>query len=421
MIISVTVFKREITEGNKNTLKGNCRENIIIFSCRQIRGISMKSFEIKTKIHFGDNALERLAQMPYNRVLVITDPFIAKGPMIKMITDPLERAGKTYEVFHDVVPDAPIDKIIIGVKKMLEYMPEAIVAVGGGSAIDSSKAIREFALNINHYADVAMIAIPTTSGTGSEVTSFAVVNDTVAKIKHPLVSPTLTAEEAILDAELVKSVPPAITADTGMDVLTHAIEAYVSTNHNEFSTALAEKSIEIAGVFLLRAYLNGDDTHARQKMHVASCLAGLAFNSASLGLTHGMAHQLGANFHIPHGRANAMLLPHIIEYNADIHKDSRSKSEYHPSVKRYSTIAHVLGLSSYNKVMSVRSLIQWIQFMNQDMNIPARISEIGTISVNEYMSKVEIMAEAALADACTATNPRTPDKEAIMQIYRNLW
>ena len=381
----------------------------------------MKSFEIKTKIHFGDNALERLAQMPYNRVLVITDPFIAKGPMIKMITDPLDRAGKTYEVFHDVVPDAPIDKIIIGVKKLLEYRPEGIVAVGGGSAIDSSKAIREFALGIDHYADVAMIAIPTTSGTGSEVTSFAVVNDTVAKIKHPLVSPSLTAEEAILDAELVKSVPPSITADTGMDVLTHAIEAYVSTNHNEFSTALAEKSIEIVGVFLLRAYLNGEDTHARQKMHVASCLAGLAFNSASLGLTHGMAHQLGANFHIPHGRANAMLLPHIIEYNADIHKDSKSKSEYLPSVKRYSTIAHILGLSSFNKVMSVRSLIQWIQFMNQDMKIPARISDIGTISVNDYMSKVEIMAEAALADACTATNPRTPDKEAIMQIYRNLW
>lgn len=381
----------------------------------------MKSFEIKTKIHFGDHALERLAQMPYNRILVITDPFIAKGNLINLITDPLTRSGKAFEIFHDVVPDAPIEKIIIGVKKMLEYQPDAIVAVGGGSAIDSSKSIREFALNINRYADVALIAVPTTSGTGSEVTSFAVVNDTTARVKHPLVSPSLTAEEAILDADLVRSVPPSITADTGMDVLTHAIEAYVSTDHNEFSTALAEKSIEIVGVFLLRAYLNGDDTHARQKMHVASCLAGLAFNSASLGLTHGMAHQLGAHFHIPHGRANAMLLPHIIEYNADIHKDSRSQSEYHPSVKRYCTIAHILGLSSFNKVMSVRSLIQWIQFMNQDMKIPARISEIGNITVNEYMSKVEIMAEAALADACTATNPRVPDKEAIMQIYRNLW
>ena len=359
--------------------------------------------------------------MPYKKALIITDPFIANGPLIDLITAPLKEANKEYEIFHDVVADAPVDKIAVGVQKMLEYKPDVIVTVGGGSAIDSAKAIRKFALDMNKYSDVAMVAIPTTSGTGSEVTSFAVVNDTAAQVKHPLVSPELIADEAILDAELVKSVPPAITADTGMDVLTHAIEAYVSTNHNEFSTALAEKSIEIIGVFLLRAYLNGDDTHARQKMHVASCLAGMAFNSASLGLTHGMAHQLGANFHIPHGRANAMLLPHIIEYNADIHKDSHSQTEYHPSVKRYCTIAHILGLSSYNKIMSVRSLIQWIQFMNQDMNIPARISEIGNISVNDYMSKVEAMAEAALADACTATNPRVPDKETIMQIYRNLW
>lgn len=381
----------------------------------------MKSFDLKTKIYFGDNALERLAQMPYKRALVITDPFIANGSMIHLITNPLKQSGKAYEIFHDVVPDAPVDKIIVGVKKMLEYRPDVIVAVGGGSAIDSSKAIREFALDIERYAEVALIAIPTTSGTGSEVTSFAVVNDTEAKVKHPLVSPSLTAEEAILDAELVKSVPPSITADTGMDVLTHAIEAYVSTNHNEFSAALAEKSIEIIGVFLLRAFFNGNDTHARQKMHVASCLAGIAFNSASLGLTHGMAHQLGATFHIPHGRANAMLLPHIIEYNADIHKDSHSQLEYHPSVKRYSTIAHLLGLSSYNKIMSVRSLIQWIQFMNQDMGIPAKISDIVNISESEYMSKVEAMAQAAMADSCTATNPRTPDKEAIMKIYRNLW
>ena len=381
----------------------------------------MKSFEIKTTIYFGENSLERLSQMPYKRVLVITDPFFANSSMIKLITGPLEKAGKAYEIFDDIVPDSPIDKIIVGVQRMLEYLPDAIVAVGGGSALDSAKAIREFALSTNPYADVALIAIPTTSGTGSEVTSFAVVNDTEAKIKYPLIAPSLSAEEAILDAELVRSVPPDVTADTGMDVLTHAIEAYVSTNHNEFSTALAEKSIEIIGVFLLRAYLNGEDMHARQKMHVASCLAGLAFNSASLGLTHGMAHQLGANFHIPHGRANAMLLPHIIEYNADIHKNSSSQSEYLPSVKRYSTIAHILGLSSYNKVMSVRSLIQWIQFMNQDMGIPARISEMGTVSVNDYMSKVEAMADAALEDACTATNPRTPDKEAIMRIYRNLW
>ena len=225
----------------------------------------MKTFEMKTVIHFGDNALDRLAELPYKKVLVITDPFIAKGKMIELITDPLRRGGKEFEVFSDVVPDAPVGKIAEGVKKFLEYQPEVVVAVGGGSAIDSSKAIREFALKINNYGKVGLIAIPTTSGTGSEVTSFAVVNDTDNHVKYPLISDSLTADEAILDAELVKSVPPSITADTGMDVLTHAIESYVSINHNEFSSALAEKSIEICGVFLLRAYLDGGDMHARQK------------------------------------------------------------------------------------------------------------------------------------------------------------
>ena len=306
----------------------------------------MKSFEIKTKIFFGEQALDRLKELPYKKILVISDPFVVKSGMIKLITAPIVEAGIEFDIFSDVVPDPPIEKISLGVKRLLEYRPEAIVAVGGGSAIDSSKAIREFAQRIDNYGHVALIAIPTTSGTGSEVTSFAVVSDRAAEKKIPLVSRELTPEETILDAELVRSVPPAVTADTGMDVFTHALEACVSTERNEFATALAEKAIEICGVFLLRAYLDGDDMHARQKMHVASCLAGLAFNSTSLGLNHGMAHQLGAMFHIPHGRANAMLLPHIIEFNSDINKHSRSRKEYLPAVKKYSTILviHILGL-----------------------------------------------------------------------------
>ena len=250
----------------------------------------MKTFGMKTVIHFGDNALDRLREIPYKRVLIITDPFVVQSKMIDLITEPLAKGGIEYDIFSNVVPDAPVDKIADGVKKFLSYQLEAVVAVGGGSAIDSSKAIREFALKINNYGKVGLIAVPTTSGTGSEVTSFAVVNDTEAKVKYPLVSPDLTADEAILDAELVKSVPPAITADTGMDVFTHALESYVSTGHNEFSAALAEKAMEICGVFLLRAYLDGSDMHARQKMHVASCLAGLSFNTAGLGITHSMAH-----------------------------------------------------------------------------------------------------------------------------------
>jgi len=381
----------------------------------------MDSFGIKTQIYFGEGALSRLKEIPYRKVLVITDPFVVESKMIDLITEPLREGGIQYEIFHDVVPDAPVDKISNGVKKFLEYQPEAIVAVGGGSAIDSSKAIREFSLKINNYGPVGLIAIPTTSGTGSEVTSFAVVNDTEAKVKYPLVSEGLTADEAILDAELVKSVPPSITADTGMDVFTHALESYVSTDHNEFSSALSEKAIEICGVFLLRAYLDGNDMHARQKMHVASCLAGLAFNSASLGITHSMAHQLGALFHIPHGRANAMLLPHIVEFNANINKHSRSQKEYLPAVKRYANIAHILGLSNYNEVMSVRSLVNWIQFMQKEMNIPLTIQEIGTITPDAYFVAVDKMADAALADACTATNPRVPSKEDIIKIYTKLW
>ena len=381
----------------------------------------MKSFEIKTKIHFGDQALDRLKELPYKKVLVITDPFVVKSGMIGMIVTPLVEGGIEYDLFQDVVPDPPIEKISLGVKKMLEYRPDAIVAVGGGSAIDSSKSIREFALKVDPYGDVALIAIPTTSGTGSEVTSFAVVSDPANNRKIPLVSPSLTPEETILDAELVRSVPPAITADTGMDVFTHAIEACVSTNRNEFATALAEKAIEIVGVFLLRAYLDGNDTHARQKMHVASCLAGLAFNSASLGLNHGMAHQLGARFHIPHGRANAMLLPHIIEYNSGINKYSKSQKEYLSAVKKYVNVAHILGVSNYNEVMTVRSLVYWVQCMLNEMNVPLSISQMGKITKEEYMSQVEAMAEAALADACTATNPRVPTKEEVVQMYINLW
>ena len=381
----------------------------------------MNTFEMRTAIHFGDNALDRLKEIPYKRVLVITDPFVVQSNMIDLVTAPLASAGKEFDIFCDVVPDAPVGKIAEGVKKFLAYQPEAIVAVGGGSAIDSSKAIREFALKINNYGKVGLIAIPTTSGTGSEVTSFAVVNDTDAKVKYPLVSDSLTADEAILDAELVKSVPPAITADTGMDVLTHAIESYVSDRHNEFSSALAEKAIEICGVFLLRAYLDGNDMHARKKMHVASCLAGLSFNTAGLGITHSMAHQLGAMFHIPHGRANAMLLPHIIEFNSNINKHSRSQKVYPPAVKRYTNIAQLLGLSSYNKVMSVRSLVNWIQFMQKEMNIPLTIQEIGTIPPEAYFAAVDKMAEMALADACTPDNPRVPTKEDIVKIYTKLW
>ena len=381
----------------------------------------MKSFDIKTKIYFGEGALARLKQIPYGKVLIVTDPYVVKSGLISLVTTPLAQANKQYDIFSDVVPDPPVDKIVQGVKRVMECRPDVIVAVGGGSAIDQAKAIREFAIKMDESLSFALIAIPTTSGTGSEVTAFSVVSDPVRNVKIPLISDSMLPTEAILDEELVKSVPPNVTADTGMDVMTHAIEAYTSLNNNEFSAALAEKSIEICGAFLLRAFLDGNDAHARRKMHVASCLAGLAFNSASLGLNHGMAHQLGANFHIPHGRANAMLLPHIIEYNSGINIHSKSQKDYPPCVRKYICIARMLGLQNFNTITTVRALVNWIQFMNKEMNIPLSISQLGTVSEQEYRAKIPQMAEAALADGCTATNPRTPTKQEIMAIYEDLW
>lgn len=381
----------------------------------------MNSFDIRTKIYYGDNALDRLKDIPYQKVMVITDPFVVQSGMIEMITKRLDAGKKQYSIFKDVVPDPPIDKVVAGVKALLDYMPEAIVAVGGGSAIDSAKAIREFAGKAGDLHGVALIAVPTTSGTGSEVTSFSVITDPVEKVKYPLVSDDLLPTEAILDAELTRSVPPAITADTGMDVFTHALEAYVSTNNTEFAAALSEKAIEICGTFLLRAYLDGNDAHARKKMHVASCLAGLAFNAASLGINHSMAHQLGARFHIPHGRANAMLLPYIIEFNSYISKHSRSRNDYPRQVEKYVTIARILGLQNFNTITTVRALVAWVQFMLKEMDIPLCVSQTGKCSKEEYFAAIPDMADAALADACTPTNPRVPTKEDIMEIYERLW
>ena len=381
----------------------------------------MNKFEVITDIYFGDNALERLSQLEKKKAFVISDPFVVESGLIRHITRPLDRGDVDYVHYTDVCADPTTEKVINGISAAVKENPDYLIAVGGGSAMDLAKAIRKIANQMDKNFNPALIAIPTTSGTGSEVTSFSVITDSETHSKIPLASPDMTPDEAILDEVLVKSVPASVTADTGMDVLTHAIEAYVSINNNEFSGALAEKSVEICGQFLYRSYMDNNDAHARRKVHIAACLAGLAFNSASLGLNHGMAHQLGSNFHIPHGRANAMLRPHIIEFNANINKHSRSQKEYLPAVKKYATVANNLGLSSYNKIMSVRSLVNWTQFMLKEMDIPLSISQMGNITEEEYMAAIPAMADAAIADACTATNPRPVTRADVMQIYRDLW
>ena len=381
----------------------------------------MDHFSIQTKIYFGDDVLDHLRELDCKKVLIVTDPFIVNSGLLDMIVHPLESAKIDFKVFSDVVPDPPITKIVLGVRELLDYKPETLIAVGGGSAIDSSKAIREFAMTTENYPRIPLIAIPTTSGTGSEVTSFAVITDPEKHVKYPLISNSLLPDEAILDAELVRSVKTSITADKGMDVFTHGMEELVSVNENEFSSALAEKAIQIVGSYLLRAYYDGNDMEARKKMHSASCLAGLAFNSAGLGLNHGMAHALGATFHIPHGRANALLLPHIIQFNSNINEHSKSQRSYPQVVERYSTIARNLGLNSYNEIMTVRSLANWVQFMLKELDLPLSISQIGKISKEDYFAAIPHMADEALADNCTKNNPRKVTRANVVELYKQLW
>lgn len=318
-------------------------------------------------------------------------------------------------VYSDVKPDPAIELISSAVKFVTDAGADTVVALGGGSAIDAAKStlmiIRE------HYKkEIKLIAVPTTSGTGSEVTQFAVVTDTQAGKKIPLLDESMLPSIAILDAELVKSVPPAITADTGFDVLTHALEAYMSTNANDFSDALAEKAVELVAENLVEVYKNGSNIAAREKMHTASCLAGIAFNEVSLGINHGIAHALGAQFHIPHGRANAMLLPHVLYYNAELDIKFCVKNDC-KTADKLEMLARRLGYPANSPDIGVRNMIQRVKEFQRILKIPQYLGDAG-VTKAQYDKVKDFIIESALNDACTLTNPRKAtykDVEGILE------
>ncbi|WP_028596408.1 1-propanol dehydrogenase PduQ [Paenibacillus assamensis] len=378
----------------------------------------MEKISIRTEIYLGEGSLDRLSEYRNRRIFVVTDPFIVKAGLLHMLFERVHDSNEQY-IFSNIVPDPPIETVTEGVEKLAEFKADLIIAIGGGSAIDAAKAMKLFAHKLMDQVDIPFVAIPTTSGTGSEVTNFSVISDTEKNIKYPLVSDLMLPQEAILDPALVKTVPDFITADTGMDVLTHAIEAYVSTKANDITDALAEKAMKLVFTYLPRAYKNGNDLVAREKMHSASCLAGIAFNMTSLGLNHGIAHNAGAKFKIAHGRMNALLLPHVIEYNAN-YKPGYSRDEETATAVKYAEIAKTLGLSAPNVKSGIRNLMQAIKQLQKELNMPLSLRDCG-VDKAALKEHSQAIAEGALQDGCTATNPRVPTLEDIVQILNKMY
>lgn len=374
----------------------------------------MGSFTLKTKILFGETDIAEVFQGK-SRVLIVTDKFMHESGKVSYLTDPFDAAGIAYEIFSDVAADPDVTMVTKGVTAMLNFEPQAVAALGGGSAIDAAKAIVYFSTKQTNGEKCMFAAIPTTSGTGSEVSKFAVITDREKEVKYPLIDDSLLPDVAILDAELVKTVPPAITADTGIDVLTHAVEAFVSTNANDFTNAAAEKAIKLVRSNLLKVYENPDCLKLRQEMHNASCLAGMAFSEAGLGLNHGMAHTLGAHFHIPHGRANGILMPYVMGFNAGCFEGKLTDT-----AKKYAQISRLLRIDGPSVRQSAFSLVRTAKQYLRKLNIPDTIEAAG-VSREDFEAALDEMAEAAFNDRCTQTNPRPCTVEEIKQLFRRAY
>jgi len=412
------------------------------------RRVNMQWFKIPPRIYFEKGSVQYLEKMPnIKRAFIVTDPTMIKlGYVEKVLYYLRKRVDYVHcEIFSDVEPDPSVETIMRGVEAMKSFEPDVIIALGGGSAIDAAKGMWLFHEHPNtdfgglrlkfldirkrafHFPNLGkktqLVAIPTTSGTGSEITSFSVITDKQnGNIKYPLADYELTPDVAIIDPQFVTTMPKSIAADTGMDVLTHAIEAYVSVLASDYTNALAIKSVEMVFKYLPRSYQNENDELAREKMHNASAIAGMAFTNAFLGINHSLAHKLGGEFGIPHGRANAVLLPYVIEYNAqkpDKFPIFPKYSEYKADI-RYAEIAHQLRLGGKTCDEEVQALIMAVRELMKQLDMPMSIRECG-VDEEDFLSKVSELAEHAFEDQCTTANPRYPLIKDLEAIYRKAY
>lgn len=377
----------------------------------------MARFTLPRDIYFGSGCLDVLKTIKGKKaVIVIGGGSIKRSGFLDKIEGYLKEANIETRLIEGVEPDPSVETVMNGAAIMREFQPDLIIGVGGGSPIDAAKAMWIFYEYPDFTFEKAVIpfgipelrqkakfiAIPSTSGTASEVTAFSVITDYKAKIKYPLADFNLTPDIAIVDSDIAQTMPPKLTAHTGMDALTHAIEAYVAGARSAFSDPLAIQAIVMVRDNLVNSFKG--DKEARDEMHIAQCLAGMSFSNALLGITHSMAHKIGAVFHIPHGCANAIFLPYVIEYNRKACED------------RYATIARRLNLQGNNDSELVDSLINLINELNVKLNIPSTIKEWG-VSEEEFKENVEFMAHNAVLDACTGANPRNIDDKTMMKLY----
>ena len=341
----------------------------------------MDQFSCRTRIVSGAGASSYLRELSIRRLMMVTDPFFHKNGTAQRIAENAGAEDITY--FHEVAPDPSVSLAAHGAQAVQAFRPDTIVALGGGSAMDCAKAMAYFS-----GLNPRLIAIPTTSGSGSEVTDFAIL--THEGIKHPLVDEVLRPDVAILDSNLLSALPPALIADGGFDALTHALEAYTAKNASSITDALALGAFRDAYVHLPRSY-SGDQS-ARPGVHAAATMAGLAFTQAGLGICHAMAHSLGGQFHIPHGRLNAILLPSVMTYNAPA------------AGEKYAALAKAIGLEGRAVSVGVRNLRSALLRLRRELGLPDTLSRAG-IPPAQVRQKADIIIKAALADPCCDTNP----------------
>ncbi len=434
-----------------NSVSGNITpKHLLNFKTVVERRENMLWFCVPPKIYFKygciAEALHSLKEQKIHRIFIITDRGIVDAGYVDTLCRVLDNLEIHYEIFSHVSPDPTLGIVKEGLKSLTKFAPDAIIALGGGSPIDAAKIMWlmhdnpeiDFHALVMRFMDIRkrvfhipesrqrtlFIAIPTTSGTGSEISPFSVITDDETQVKYPIADYALTPDIAILDSQFILSMPQKLCAASGFDAMTHAIEAIVSVMASPFSNAPAKEALILLHKYLVRSYQHGREDHeARSKVHYAAALAGMSFSNASLGIAHSIAHKLGEFFHIPHGVACSLALPHVIAYNAT---DNPTKLVAFPqyttpeAIERYAAIADVLGLSGTSAQDKVDALIDYLAQLKATLDLPDSLKSCG-IDRKVFLSKLDAIAEQAFDDQCTASNPRYPLIQEIRIIAENIY